>query len=685
MTLQVFDTFTGTGGIDIDVHTPNTDVQAGGWTSTHANSVELNGGSDVRFVGAQDGAIIDVGGVDQYISLRWTGGGSDNRLLVTARCNNDADPTTQTCYEFNFKPSNTGAEFDIRRRTSGTASSLTTDTGTVNNDEIYLIEFSVVTNGATVELRGYVNGSLVISHDDSTGSRLTTGNYAGFSHATFTNNLARIYDFWVDDAAFTDTRTLRVSDTFTGAAGDLISHTPTDADIESNGWGGSTAFDLDGSGAVDYDTPGAIVSIDTGFPDHEVTVNHTEGGADNPMSIFVRHDGTNSYSGLDCYQVIFDAGHATHDIRLGRRVNGAFTEVDQYEYGINSSNTYEYKVSVEGVGATVTVKVSVDGTEVINYPDTNANRRNTKSWDYVALASGGNVTNTNNKYYDIVVYDEVAAAGGSAAVTGTATASIVEADVVAGGKTIIITLTGDTWVAAGATFDAVRQDIIDGLDAASSPAGGWNSEVRDNLAVGTVVRTSDTVVTITLSAQSGYNISAQETITVTVPASALVTSASPYTATPTFTVDYTPYATLSGTALNADWKTIRDSGGTIIVTLVDDTFIAAGTGPIGTTAQSDAFVQSFTAAASPAGGWNNQISLDNADLTRDSNTQATITIPATGTYNPQQREVITGAVQAAILTTSSSDLSLDSFTIQFGAWHQVQHLRRSGWTVIKKD
>jgi hypothetical protein len=34
------------------------------------------------------------------------------------------------------------------------------------------------------------------------------------------------------------------------------------------------------------------------------------------------------------------------------------------------------------------------------------------------------------------------------AVTGTATAAITEADVVAGGKTIILTLTEDTWVEA---------------------------------------------------------------------------------------------------------------------------------------------------------------------------------------------------------------------------------------------
>lgn len=41
-----------------------------------------------------------------------------------------------------------------------------------------------------------------------------------------------------------------------------------------------------------------------------------------------------------------------------------------------------------------------------------------------------------------------AAGGPSAALTGTITGSITEADIVAGGKTIILTLTGDTWVAS---------------------------------------------------------------------------------------------------------------------------------------------------------------------------------------------------------------------------------------------
>lgn len=123
----------------------------------------------------------------------------------------------------------------------------------------------------------------------------------------------------------------------------------------------------------------------------------------------------------------------------------------------------------------------------------------------------------------------------SAAVTGTATASITEADVVAGGKTIIVTLTGDTWVASGGTFDAQRQAIIDGLDSAQAEAAGWDAVVKATQGVAGVVRTSDTVVTITLDAFGSYDITATETITVTVPGSAL-TGASPLTASPTFTV-----------------------------------------------------------------------------------------------------------------------------------------------------
>ncbi len=88
----------------------------------------------------------------------------------------------------------------------------------------------------------------------------------------------------------------------------------------------------------------------------------------------------------------------------------------------------------------------------------------------------------------------------------------------------------------GGRFDVVRQSIINGIDSAQSEGTGWDAVVKAGLATTSVVRTSDTVVTVTLSAFGSYNITAQETITVTVPAGALV-GAAQIVASPTFTID----------------------------------------------------------------------------------------------------------------------------------------------------
>lgn len=162
-------------------------------------------------------------------------------------------------------------------------------------------------------------------------------------------------------------------------------------------------------------------------------------------------------------------------------------------------------------------------------------------FDGTRLTSGG------------LVQGSQTSSGPSAALSGTVTGSITESDVIAGNKTIILTLTGDTWVTSGTTFDAQRQNIINGLVSAQSESAGWNNEVKANLAVTTVVRTSNTVTTITLSAQSSYNITAQETITVTIPATALVTSTSAIEASPTFTVDFISVGVFTG---NIFYKTL---------------------------------------------------------------------------------------------------------------------------------
>ena len=130
--------------------------------------------------------------------------------------------------------------------------------------------------------------------------------------------------------------------------------------------------------------------------------------------------------------------------------------------------------------------------------------------------------------------------GVTAVLSDTALDSIDEADVVTGGKKVVITLTGDTFKAAGTGpigSTADTQALIDGFSAASSPTNGWDNEVRDKASPTEVVRTSDTVATWTIAAQSGYDISSQEVIAGIIPADVLVTSPVLIAASPTFTID----------------------------------------------------------------------------------------------------------------------------------------------------
>jgi hypothetical protein len=121
----------------------------------------------------------------------------------------------------------------------------------------------------------------------------------------------------------------------------------------------------------------------------------------------------------------------------------------------------------------------------------------------------------------------------------------------------------------------------------------------------------------------------------------------------------------SGTIPGSDQSLIHDTGGTLILTLTNDTWIAAGTGPIGTTAQSNAIVASITSAQVEAAGWNVQVrdALDNTDLTRDSDTQATLTVPVTAGYVITADETITATIPNAVLTTSGLDIVASTFDV----------------------
>lgn len=127
-------------------------------------------------------------------------------------------------------------------------------------------------------------------------------------------------------------------------------------------------------------------------------------------------------------------------------------------------------------------------------------------------------------------------------------------------------------------FADIVNDLTAGCTSAQSEAGGWNAKVRDALKI-TWVRTSDTVATGTLQAVSDVDITAQETITVTVPGIAVV-SGSPIVATPSFTVDPIAGITGDGTialglGLTADGQVAIAGDGTIPLALA-----AAGAGAV---------------------------------------------------------------------------------------------------------
>ncbi len=123
----------------------------------------------------------------------------------------------------------------------------------------------------------------------------------------------------------------------------------------------------------------------------------------------------------------------------------------------------------------------------------------------------------------------------TATVSGTSVSDLTETKVIAGNETTIIDLVNDTWATSGASFNVIRQDILDGITSAQSELFGWNNEVRDKENVDAVVRTSDSRVTITWSVAALYAIDISESITITVPASA-VSSGVAIIATPALAV-----------------------------------------------------------------------------------------------------------------------------------------------------
>jgi len=319
------------------------------------------------------------------------------------------------------------------------------------------------------------------------------------------------------------------------------------------------------------------------------------------------------------------------------------------------------------------IKTDTDGTDgVVQYwldeeliIDDNDVDLGTNSGGWRRILFGSNQKSPGNGGCEFQDYDDIAiattgpigpiGAGATvAAVTGSVT-NDTEADIVTGGSEVIITLTNDTWVASGSTFDNARQAIIDGMDSAQSEGTGWNAEVRDKEVVGAVVRTSDTVATITLTAAGSYNITEDEIIAVTVPASAMVTSSVDVAASNGFSIIATGVvsATLGGTVGNDAEADVVSGGSTITLTLTNDTWNAAGSAFDN---ERQAIINGLDSAESETTGWNAEVRDKEVvgAVVRTSDTVVTITLTAASSYDITTQETITMTIPASALVTSSS-------------------------------
>ena len=234
----------------------------------------------------------------------------------------------------------------------------------------------------------------------------------------------------------------------------------------------------------------------------------------------------------------------------------------------------------------------------------------------------------------------------TAALTGTAVDGVTEPEIVVGSETLIITLTDDTWVATVGADNAVTTALIAGIDSGGAEAAGWDAEVKANMVFGDVTRTSGTVVTIILAAESAYLIDADETITITIPATAL-TAGGEIVATPTFDVTAVN-AVVTGTAVagGVAETEIVAGGETIIITLTGDTWDAnMGTDDASTTA----LIAGIDSGGVEAAAWDAVVKANMVfgDITRTSNTIVTIVLGAEPTYQITSNETITVTVPAA--------------------------------------
>jgi hypothetical protein len=137
-------------------------------------------------------------------------------------------------------------------------------------------------------------------------------------------------------------------------------------------------------------------------------------------------------------------------------------------------------------------------------------------------------------------------------------------------------------------------------------------------------------------------------------------------------------AVITGTSFTE--PQIVAGGEQIVATLVNDTYIAAGMGPIGSIANTQALIDGLDSAQSEPNGWDSERSnIDVTDIARTSDTVATLTLPALGSYSITASETLTWTIPAQALTGAVELTATPTISIQAAGGASVVQMYDFHW------
>lgn len=191
-------------------------------------------------------------------------------------------------------------------------------------------------------------------------------------------------------------------------------------------------LNFNGSGAA-FNWLQTKVAAHAALLDGSATVGPSQGGYDGGPMLRV----SGSTTSPTCYYLDVIEGSTTCSIY--RRVAGSDTLVSNVTLGVAATTANVFKFEATGSGGTVTFKVYQDGVQQ------DSNKTDTNGARIVAAGRTGLCSWNATTRFDNYAVDD-ATASVSADLTGTALAAFTETDVVTGSDTIVITLTGDTWI-----------------------------------------------------------------------------------------------------------------------------------------------------------------------------------------------------------------------------------------------